>query len=414
MPINTRFDMMMGGSRAKVRSNRASRPAVDPSRCSRDVPIGQQVTGYPHNDTNNLWQILPEKPFPTENRHGHRIRNNNVVRLRHIVTNTMLLSHDVASPYYPTNQEFTTTSMENADGPKVNNTLFEIKIEHGKKEQVFSTVSSHMKLIHRPSRVAMWTHTTPLPDWGYKQQEINGNKNVAQSSNIWFVEDIHSIAPDDERLHKEPRKVKSLPFLRKYIELQRAMFFHNNALTSSHPYSSQPFQWPVLLRGVSFWTKNDTKQQIYFVGNPIGWWFAASILAVFLGIVGADQLTLRRGLDVLDYRKWICSRTRITHHSRRAPSPQRSVLVRLSLDTSPLVAGFWKVDPNPVVGHRNSISTIQLHRLLLPLLGGALPAVLSHGSATLLASLPACPPRIVPGGRRRVGVRLQRRSHRGR
>ncbi|KAI9749432.1 MAG: hypothetical protein M1815_002539 [Lichina confinis] len=263
---------------------------------------GQQVTGYPHNDTNNLWQILPEKPFPTENRHGHRIRNNNVVRLRHIVTNTMLLSHDVASPYYPTNQEFTTTSMENADGPKVNNTLFEIKIEHGKKEQVFSTVSSHMKLIHRPSRVAMWTHTTPLPDWGYKQQEINGNKNVAQSSNIWFVEDIHSIAPDDERLHKEPRKVKSLPFLRKYIELQRAMFFHNNALTSSHPYSSQPFQWPVLLRGVSFWTKNDTKQQIYFVGNPIGWWFAASILAVFLGIVGADQLTLRRGLDVLDYR----------------------------------------------------------------------------------------------------------------
>ena len=268
------------------------------------------MTGYPHNDTNNLWQILPEKPFPDDKRHGHRVRNNNVVRLRHIVTNTILLSHDVASPYYPTNQEFTTTSMENANGPKANNTLFEIKIEHGKKDQVFSTVSSHMKLIHRPSRVAMWTHTTPLPDWGYKQQEINGNKNVAQSSNIWFVEDIHSIAPDDERLHKEPRKVKSLPFLRKYIELQRAMFFHNNALTSSHPYSSQPFQWPVLLRGVSFWTKNDTKQQIYFVGNPIGWWFVASILAVFLGIVGADQLTLRRGLDVLDHRRWIYFRTR--------------------------------------------------------------------------------------------------------
>lgn len=215
----------------------------------------------------------------------------------------MLLSHDVASPYYPTNQEFTTVSVDDANGPRHNDTLFEIKIEHGKSKQVFTTVSSHFKLIHHPSKVAMWTHTTPLPDWGYKQQEINGNKNVAQTSNIWFVEDIHSIAPDDERMKKEPRKVKQMPFLKKYFELQRAMFFHNNALTSSHPYSSLPFQWPFLLRGVSFWTKNETKQQIYFLGNPLGWWFVSSILAVFIGIVAADQLSLRRGLDVLDERE---------------------------------------------------------------------------------------------------------------
>jgi dolichyl-phosphate-mannose-protein mannosyltransferase len=81
------------------------------------------------------------------------------------------------------------------------------------------------------------------------------------------------------------------------------MFYHNNALTSSHPYSSQPFQWPFLLRGVSFWTQNDTRQQIYFLGNPLGWWLASSLLAVYAGILGADQLSLRRGIDALDRRK---------------------------------------------------------------------------------------------------------------
>jgi dolichyl-phosphate-mannose-protein mannosyltransferase len=82
------------------------------------------------------------------------------------------------------------------------------------------------------------------------------------------------------------------------------MFYHNNALTSSHPYASFPIQWPFLLRGVSFWTENDTRQQIYFLGNPLGWWLTSSLLAVFAGIIGADQLALRRGLDVLDERKW--------------------------------------------------------------------------------------------------------------
>ena len=150
----------------------------------------------------------------------------------------------------------------------------------------------------------MWTHNTPLPDWAYKQAEINGNKNTQQSSNVWYVEEIPSLPADSERLQKEPRKIKQLPFLKKYFELQRAMFFHNNALTSSHPYASFPISWPFLLRGVSFWTENDSREQIYFLGNPIGWWLASSILAVFAGVIGADQLAMRRGLDTLDDRKY--------------------------------------------------------------------------------------------------------------
>jgi dolichyl-phosphate-mannose-protein mannosyltransferase len=261
---------------------------------------GQQVTGYPFNDTNNHWQILPVQPFPEGDRLGHGVKNYDIVQLRHLVTDTILLTHDVASPYYPTNQEFTTVPLDLAAGERHNDTLFEIRLEQGKPGQQFRSVSGHFKLIHYPTKVAMWTHTTPLPEWAYKQAEINGNKNILQSSNVWYVDEVPSIPPDSPRLMKEEKKVKSLPFLKKYFELQRSMFYHNNALTSSHPYASQPFQWPFLLRGVSFWTQNDTKQQIYFLGNPIGYWIVSSLLAVFAGVIGADQLSLRRGIDALD------------------------------------------------------------------------------------------------------------------
>ncbi|KAK5130671.1 hypothetical protein LTR08_001832 [Meristemomyces frigidus] len=262
---------------------------------------GQQVTGYPHNDTNNLWQLIPSQPMDGL---GHHVKNGDIVRFRHLVTDTWLLTHDVASPSMPTNQEFSTLTVEEANGPRFNDTLFEIRIENGKPGQEFKTMASHFKLIHVPTKVAMWTTQTlaPLPEWGFKQAEINGNKNLVQSSNIWYVEEVPGIPEGSPRLVKDEKKTKSMPFLKKYFELQRAMFYHNNALTSSHPYSSQPIQWPFLLRGVSFWTENETRQQIYFLGNPVGWWFASSILAVFAGILLADQVSVRRGVDALDTR----------------------------------------------------------------------------------------------------------------
>lgn len=268
---------------------------------------GQQVTGYPFNDTNNHWQILPSDPNPDGSHPDGPVLNGDLVKLRHVVTNTILLTHDVASPYYPTNQEFTTVPLDLAAGERHNDTLFEIRMEQGKKGVPFKSLSGQFKLIHHPTKVAMWTHTTPLPDWAFKQAEINGNKNAQQSSNIWYVEDIPSLPADSPRRNKEVRKPKHLPFLVKYIELQRAMFYHNNALTASHPYATQPYQWPFLLRGVSFWTQESTRQQIYFLGNPIGYWITSTLLAVFAGILAADQLGLRRGVDALDRRKCLSS-----------------------------------------------------------------------------------------------------------
>ncbi len=92
------------------------------------------------------------------------------------------------------------------------------------------------------------------------------------------------------------RAVKSLSFLRKFAELHLLMLQHNAGLTGSHPYASSPINWPFLLSGISFWTENDQKQQIYLAGNPLGWWVCVMALSVFAGIIGADLMARRRNI----------------------------------------------------------------------------------------------------------------------
>jgi len=85
-------------------------------------------------------------------------------------------------------------------------------------------------------------------------------------------------------------------FFVKFAELQLLMLQHNAGLTASHPYASGPVNWPFLLNGISFWTDNDAKQQIYFAGNPVGWWVCVMALSVFVGIIGADLMARRRNV----------------------------------------------------------------------------------------------------------------------
>lgn len=86
-------------------------------------------------------------------------------------------------------------------------------------------------------------------------------------------------------------------FFRKFAELQTLMIQHNAGLTASHPYATNPINWPFLLSGISFWTQNETKRQIYMIGNVVGWWTCVISLSVFAGIVGADLLARRRGIN---------------------------------------------------------------------------------------------------------------------
>ncbi|KIY49959.1 glycosyltransferase family 39 protein [Fistulina hepatica ATCC 64428] len=267
---------------------------------------GQQVTGYGHNDTNNYWQIIPTKALPETGR-GRIVRHDDYIQLLHVATDTLLLTHDVASPLMPTNQEFTTFPRN--DDSRYNDTLFQLSLVDASASKAWRSKSGHFRLIHGPTRVALWTHPTALPDWAYKQQEVNGNKNAADKSTIWYVDeiikstgtdsspdthdyDLRSGEPQPPRT-KEPKKMN---FFKKFGELQLLMLQHNAGLTQSHPYASGPINWPFLISGISFWTQNEGQKQIYLTGNLVGWWTCVVALSVFVGVLGADLLARRRNV----------------------------------------------------------------------------------------------------------------------
>ena len=97
-----------------------------------------------------------------------------------------------------------------------------------------------------------------------------------------------------------PREKSSMSFFKKFIELQVTMLHQNSQLTQSHPYATGPLNWPFLLQGISFWTENSTLQQIYMIGNVVGWWITILSVSVFVGIMAADTLARRRGLEPIE------------------------------------------------------------------------------------------------------------------
>lgn len=81
--------------------------------------------------------------------------------------------------------------------------------------------------------------------------------------------------------------IRSLGLFSKFLELNAQMYKSNAGLTASHPYSSQWYTWPFMVRPIYYWYQADgikepelaKASRIYLIGNPIIWW--ASTVAVF-------------------------------------------------------------------------------------------------------------------------------------
>ena len=120
---------------------------------------------------------------------------------------------------------------------------------------------------------------------------------------------------------KPPNKIRRLSFFKKFFELQLAMLQHNAGLTDSHPYASGPINWPFLLSGISFWTgTNENREQIYLIGNIVGWWLCMGAVSMFVGILVAEQLARRRGSHPIPEGESFVSRLPPSLSPRRQPS----------------------------------------------------------------------------------------------
>jgi dolichyl-phosphate-mannose--protein O-mannosyl transferase len=78
-------------------------------------------------------------------------------------------------------------------------------------------------------------------------------------------------------------ELKPLNIFQKFNELNLQMYKSNATLTATHPYSSQWYTWPFMIRPIYYWNDSGDGQQsrIYFLGNPVIWW-ASTVAMLYL------------------------------------------------------------------------------------------------------------------------------------
>ncbi|KAI9472381.1 MAG: dolichyl-phosphate-mannose--protein mannosyltransferase 4 [Benjaminiella poitrasii] len=259
---------------------------------------GQQVTAVMEPNENCYWRIKPtnDTTYTVEDGEPRLVKNGDIIQLEHVVTGTNLLTHDVASPYMPTNEEITTVPLD----VRYDETLFKIIFEEDNDDTILETHMTSFRLIHEDTKVAVWAHNQKLPEWGLEHLEVNGNKNAIDKTNYWSAQEIKGKDPAEINAHKANKELGHMPFIKKFIELQTKMIAHNAGLTKPHPYQSTPITWPFMVRGVSYWSHEESRSQIYLTGNLFGWYLSVGGLAVFAGVLLADVLARRRGIEPIE------------------------------------------------------------------------------------------------------------------
>jgi dolichyl-phosphate-mannose-protein mannosyltransferase len=82
--------------------------------------------------------------------------------------------------------------------------------------------------------------------------------------------------------YSDNANIQASNIFEKFYELNAEMYKANQGLTATHPYSSQWFSWPLMLRPIYYWVNGNSR--IYLLGNPVIWW--ASTIAILMLIMG--------------------------------------------------------------------------------------------------------------------------------
>lgn len=59
-----------------------------------------------------------------------------------------------------------------------------------------------------------------------------------------------------------------------------------------------------MLRGISYWTKDDTQSQIYLTGNVAGWWSALVAICLFSFVSVLDMALKKREILIMSESKY--------------------------------------------------------------------------------------------------------------
>ncbi|KAH9818063.1 family 39 glycosyltransferase [Melampsora americana] len=260
----------------------------------------QQITLYPHSDSNNLWTIfgrLSDEPsigtskdfrnLDFYHHHPYFVNQTSIIRLQHTLTDKKLHTHDVRAPVTDVDYQNEVSCYGFPGFPGDANDEWIVEIVSRLK-----ALRTKFRLRHPLQNCYLFSHRVKLPHWAFDQQEVSCNKNPTLANSLWYIEtNDHPLLRKDNRSEKANYRKPS--FLEKFIELQKVMWQTNQALVDHHAYDSRPNDWPFLKRGINFWAKDHL--QVYLLGNPFVWWTSTVCLIGFVGLKLVLILRRKRG-----------------------------------------------------------------------------------------------------------------------
>ncbi|KAF9174593.1 hypothetical protein BGX21_006708 [Mortierella sp. AD011] len=239
----------------------------------------QQITLYPHKDSNNDWII--QKRDGSVPGGLEYVKHGDYVRLLHVPTNRRLHSHNNKAPVTEDENHFEVSAYGEVGfaGDANDEWRVEIVDYEGKDKAAgrsLHTLRSKFKLVHPNMACDLFSHKVKLPKWGFEQQEVTCMRSAVVSKTTWMIEtNTYDKYPDDAPMvnYKRPG------FFGKFLELNKVMWTTNAGLTDSHPYDSRPSSWIWLRRGISFWGKDN--RHIYLIGNWFTWYLSTFSVVLY-------------------------------------------------------------------------------------------------------------------------------------
>lgn len=258
----------------------------------------QQVTLYPHLDSNNNWIVELASNSGVTVPSFESLKDGTQIRLLHPLTYCRLHSHDFPAPVSEFSEWQTEVSCYGAHGfdGDINDTwVIEIDKDATEdpeaKERVIA-LKTIFKLRHLVSGCYLFSHEVNLPEWGFNQQEVTCATQGKFHLTQWYVEDNENMNLDEST---SPRVSYEKPsFWRKFIESHQKMWHINKNLVATHLYSSYPSSWPFLSRGISYW--NQENRYVYLLGNAIMWWSVSLFALLFVGTFVMELVSWQLGV----------------------------------------------------------------------------------------------------------------------
>ncbi|KAG8509482.1 Protein O-mannosyl-transferase 1 [Galemys pyrenaicus] len=340
----------------------------------------QQVTCYPFKDVNNWWMVKdPGRHQLAVSSPPRPVRHGDIVQLVHGMTARVLNTtrvcgpqalahcsraraglsgpgalpwqdacvraalgvctgpprpcrHDVAAPLTPHSQEVSCYIDYNVSMPA--QSLWRLDIVNRQSDaEVWKTILSEVRLVHVNTSAVLKLSGAHLPDWGFRQLEVVGEKLARghHESMVWNVEEHRygqkpvaaalrgqsccrvpeltccgPARPGREQKERElelhaPTRTdlsRNLSFMARFSELQWRMLTVRGD-DSEHKYSSTPLDWLTLDTSIAYWLHPRTSAQIHLLGNIVVWASAGLATLAYALLFLWYLLRRRRGVHDL-------------------------------------------------------------------------------------------------------------------